>query len=40
MKLNGLNHLTLAVRDLERAWDFYTLTLGASPTRAGTAAAI
>lgn len=31
MKLNGLNHLTLAVRDLERAWDFYTLTLGCQP---------
>lgn len=31
MKLNGLNHLTLAVRDLERAWDFYALTLGCQP---------
>ncbi|MGR2682935.1 fosfomycin resistance glutathione transferase [Chromobacterium haemolyticum] len=31
MTLNGLNHLTLAVRDLERAWDFYAGILGCQP---------
>ncbi|MCD4498370.1 fosfomycin resistance glutathione transferase [Chromobacterium vaccinii] len=31
MKLNGLNHLTLAVADLDRSWDFYHGLLGARP---------
>jgi hypothetical protein len=31
MTLQGLNHLTLAVSDLERAWQFYTAVLGAKP---------
>lgn len=31
MTLQGLNHLTLAVGDLERAWQFYTDVLGAKP---------
>ncbi|OHX21805.1 VOC family protein [Chromobacterium sphagni] len=31
MKLNGLNHLTLAVTDLDRSWCFYHAQLGAAP---------
>jgi catechol 2,3-dioxygenase-like lactoylglutathione lyase family enzyme len=29
--LTGLNHLTLAVADLDRSFDFYTCLLGAKP---------
>ena len=29
--LSGLNHLTLAVRDLERSFDFYVIVLGCRP---------
>ncbi|WP_159880067.1 VOC family protein [Aquitalea denitrificans] len=31
MAVSGLNHLTLAVADLERAWQFYTALPGVRP---------
>lgn len=29
--ITGINHLTLAVRDLERSFDFYTRVMGLQP---------
>ena len=29
--ITGINHLTLAVRDLERSFDFYTRVVGLQP---------